>query len=72
MLLRLPGLPMPFLGILGAEMEEMGWGTPPAKVLPYLPRGGRCEVLDGVGHFVHIEQPDLVADTVLDFVGAPS
>lgn len=71
-LMRLPGLPMPFLGILGAEMEEMGWGTPPKKVLPYMPMQGRCEVLDDVGHFVHIEQPQLVADLVLDFFGDPS
>ena len=71
-LMRLPGLPMPFLGILGREMEEMGWGTPPEKVLPYLPLGGRCEILDGVGHFVHIERPDLVSAIVLDFIGAPS
>lgn len=71
-LMRLPGLPMPFLGILGREMEEMGWGTPPEKVLPYLPLDGRCEILDGVGHFVHIERPDLVSAIVLDFIGAPS
>ena len=25
-------------------------------------RAGGCEILDDVGHFVHIEQPDLVAD----------
>ncbi|MFT7395272.1 MAG: pimeloyl-ACP methyl ester carboxylesterase, partial [Candidatus Azotimanducaceae bacterium] len=28
-----------------------------------------CEVLEGVGHFVHVEQPQLVADLVLDFFG---
>jgi pimeloyl-ACP methyl ester carboxylesterase len=70
-LTRLPGLPMPFLGILGREQEEMGWGTLPHHVMPYLPYGGRCEVLDDVGHFVHIEQPDLVAGMVLDFIGEP-
>lgn len=69
-ILRLPGLAMPFLGILGKELEEMGWGTLPHHVAPYLPTGGRCEVLDGVGHFVHIEQPDTVASMVLDFLGA--
>jgi len=70
-LLRLPGLPMPFLGILAGELEEMGWGTPPEKVFPYMPERGRCEVMDGVGHFVHIEQPDVVSETVLDFIGDP-
>lgn len=70
-LLRLPGLPMPFLGILATELEEMGWATPMDKVLPFLPHDGRCEALAGVGHFVHIEQPDLLSAIVLDFVGAP-
>ena len=68
-LLRLPGLSMPFLAVLGRQPEEMGWGTDPERVLPYLPPGGRCEILDDVGHFVHIEAPDLVAELVLDHVG---
>ncbi|MEN9505449.1 MAG: hypothetical protein RI958_1375 [Actinomycetota bacterium] len=67
-LTRLPGLPMPFLGVLGREQEPMGWGTVPHDVMPYLPLGGRCEILDEVGHFVHIEQPELVAGLVLDFM----
>ncbi len=67
----LPGLPMPFLGVLGREQEEMGWGTLPHHVMPYLPEGGRCEVLDDVGHFVHIERPEQVAAMVLEFLGAP-
>jgi pimeloyl-ACP methyl ester carboxylesterase len=66
---RLPGLPMPFLGVLGKEQEEMGWGVVTSQVVPYMPRGGRCEVLDDVGHFVHIEKPHLVAGLVLDFLG---
>ena len=53
---------------VGGQMEEMGWGTDPRKVLPYLPLGGRCEVLDDVGHFVHIEEPALVSRLVLDFL----
>lgn len=68
---RLPGLPMPFLGVLGREQEEMGWGTLPHHVMPYLPEGGRCEVLDDVGHFVHIERPEQVSAMVLEFLGAP-
>jgi len=70
-IVKLPGLPMPFFGILGGEQEEMGWGTIPSQVFPYLPMGGRCEILEDVGHFVHIERPDQVAAMVLDFVGAP-
>jgi pimeloyl-ACP methyl ester carboxylesterase len=69
---RLPGLPMPFLGVIGTEDDPMGWGTLPQHVTPFLPPLGRCEGLDGVGHFVHIEQPDVVADMVLDFLGGPA
>jgi pimeloyl-ACP methyl ester carboxylesterase len=66
---RLPGLPMPFLGVLGREQEEMGWGVEPQQVMPYMPHGARCEVLDDVGHFVHIERPELVSGMVLEFLG---
>jgi pimeloyl-ACP methyl ester carboxylesterase len=66
--LKLPGLPMPFLAILGNQPEEMGWGTDPERVFQFLPPGGRCEILD-TGHFVHIEQPRLVSQLVLDHVG---
>ncbi len=69
---RMPGIAMPFLGIMGGQLEEMGWGTPPDKVRPYIPAHGRLEVLDEVGHFVHIEQPDLVSEMVLDVLGRPA
>jgi pimeloyl-ACP methyl ester carboxylesterase len=69
---RMPGIGVPVLGVLGLEIEVMGWGTRPADVDPYLPPGGRLEALDGVGHFVHIEQPRRVADLVLEFLGGPS
>jgi pimeloyl-ACP methyl ester carboxylesterase len=65
---RMPGLPVPVLGVLGLEGEAMGWGTRPEDVEMYLPPAARLEALDGVGHFVHIEQPDLVAALVLEFL----
>jgi pimeloyl-ACP methyl ester carboxylesterase len=65
---RMPGLPVPVLGVLGLENEVMGWGTRPEDVLPYLPPDAHLEALDGVGHFVHIEQPHLVANLVLEFL----
>ena len=68
---RLPGLSMPFLAILGLELEVMGWGTRPGDVVPFLPPGAQFEQLSGVGHFMHIEQPELVRDLVTAFIGAP-
>ena len=68
--LRLPRT-APFLAVLGRAPEMMGWGTEPERALPFLPPGGRCEILDDVGHFVHIEQPDLVAGMVLEHLGTP-
>lgn len=68
-LYRLAGLGVPFYGMLVELEEEMGWGTAPDDVLPYVPEGGRLDVLDGVGHFAHIERPAMVADLILDFLG---
>ncbi len=67
-MMRLPGLGMPVLGILGLAVEVMGWGTLPEDVIPNLPAGARFVPLEGVGHFVHIEQPELTAELVLDFL----
>jgi pimeloyl-ACP methyl ester carboxylesterase len=69
---RLPGLSMPLLAVLAQEPETMGWGTQPEDIAPFLPPGARLEALDGVGHFVHVEQPRLVADLVLEFLGSPA
>lgn len=70
-MMRMPGLGMPVLGVLGLEPDAMGWGSEPADVLHYLPPGGRFVPLDGVGHFVHVEQPEVVASLVLEFLGDP-
>ncbi|MDZ7733680.1 MAG: alpha/beta hydrolase [Acidimicrobiia bacterium] len=56
------------LGVLVLETEAMGWGTQPEDVEPYLPPGGRLEVFDDAGHFLHIEQPDRVAGLVGSFL----
>jgi pimeloyl-ACP methyl ester carboxylesterase len=69
-LLRMPGLPMPFLGVLGLVFEEMGWGTKPDDIAPYLPPGARFETLPDTGHFMHIEQPQLVFDMIDEFLRA--
>ena len=70
-LYRMPGLAVPFLGVLGLVQEEMGWGTTPDDVRPFLPPGGQLEVLDDAGHFVHLEQPDHIAALVIDLIGRP-
>jgi pimeloyl-ACP methyl ester carboxylesterase len=70
-MLRMPGLAMPVLGVLGLQSEPMGWGTQIDDVEPYLPPDARFFALEDSGHFVHIEQPARVADLVLDFLGPP-
>lgn len=71
-LTRLTGMAMPFLGFLVDTEEPMGWGTEPDDVRPFLPEHGRLEVLEGVGHFAHIERPAEVAEITLDFLGSPA
>jgi pimeloyl-ACP methyl ester carboxylesterase len=65
---RLPGLGSPMLAVLGLQPEMMGWGTRPEEVEGWLPPGSRLVAMDDVGHFVHIEQPDRVAQLVLEFL----
>lgn len=65
---QLASLQVPLLGIIGTEPEEMGWGTDPEDLRAFLPAQARLEVLDGVGHFVHVERPRQVADLVLEFL----
>ena len=60
-MLRMPGLAMPVLGVLGLQNETMGWGTQTDDVEPFLPPGARFVALEDAGHFVHIEQPAKVA-----------
>lgn len=71
-MMRLPDLGMPVLAILGTEPDPLGWGTTPDDVLTHLPPQGRLELVEGAGHFVHIERPREVADLVLDHIGPPA
>jgi pimeloyl-ACP methyl ester carboxylesterase len=65
-MMRLPEVAAPVLAVLGMEPEMLGWGTRPEDVEPNLPPGGKLVHLDGVGHFVHVEQPGLIAELVLE------
>ena len=67
---RLPGLGMPFLGVLASNDEPMGWGTQYDQIAHLLPRGGRLVVLPDTGHFLHIERPAVIEDLVVDFLAA--
>ena len=60
--------PGKLLCVLGLDIEVMGWGTLPEDVLANLPANARFVPLDGVGHFVHIERPDIVAELILDVI----
>jgi pimeloyl-ACP methyl ester carboxylesterase len=65
---RIASLPVPLLGLLATESEPMGWDTRVADVKPYLPRRAEVVEMQGVGHFIHIEQPERTAKLVLDFL----
>jgi pimeloyl-ACP methyl ester carboxylesterase len=64
---RMSSVSAPFLGLLSTEPEPMGWGTTADDVASYLPRNGRVEVVEG-GHFLHLEQPEIVADLIVEHV----
>ncbi len=63
---RLADVSVPFLALLGTEQELMGFGTTVDDVRGFLPPGGRAVEVPDAGHFIHIEQPAVVAGMVLD------
>jgi pimeloyl-ACP methyl ester carboxylesterase len=66
--LRMAALTIPFLGLLGTIDEPMGWGARARDVLPWIPSSGRLEVLEDIGHFIHIEEPARVSTMILEFL----
>jgi pimeloyl-ACP methyl ester carboxylesterase len=67
-MMRLPDIGVPVLALLGTEPDPMGWGTLPDDVISHLPAGGRLEIIEGAGHFLHIEEPHRVAEHVLEHI----
>lgn len=68
---RLMAVRVPMIGMLGMIAEDMGWGTKPDDLRPYMPSGSELFVFEDSGHFIHIEKPKEVSKIVLDFLGAP-
>jgi pimeloyl-ACP methyl ester carboxylesterase len=50
-------------GCMGADLAEGAGAFLPAA-------GSRSQIVDGVGHFLHIEDPDMVNRLIVDFVTA--
>jgi len=65
---RMAAIRRPLLA-LKAGIEEAIAGQPPAEDLRrHLPPDGELEVLDGLGHFAHVEDPNRVAASALAFL----
>lgn len=68
-----PGAPVPHqptLYLHGADDGCLmpGWSDPAAEVLRAANATSRVEVLDGVGHFLHLEDPERVGARIEDWV----
>ena len=68
-LAQLPTLRVPTLGLVSRIVEPMGWGSSAEELRPYLPPAAVVEDIGELGHFLHIEAPDLIARRVVDFLG---
>lgn len=52
-------------GCVGAEMVV------PDRLAPFFARGLDVAMIDGVGHFLHLERPDLVNPRIVEFLSRP-
>ncbi len=67
-LVGLDRIEVPMLAILGRQREPMGWGNDPDEARADLPPDAELEIYEDSGHFVHIEHPDRVAKSILEFL----
>ena len=59
--------PKPYLYLHGTQDGALGAPTEEA-VLANLAPGSRAEIIDGVGHFLQLEKPDVVNDLVIEWL----
>lgn len=59
---------VPVLALVAGDREEFVSQPDPERLLAHLPAGSRMHVLGGLGHFAHVEAPDVVADLVADWL----
>ena len=63
-----PYLAVPTLGLVSRVVEPMGWGSSAEELRPYLAPRTVVEDIGELGHFLHIEAPELIARRVLGFL----
>ena len=63
--MRLPVVPTLYLHGANDRALDPRLAT---DVLAQLPEGSDAQVVEGAGHFLQLEQPEVVARLVLDFV----
>jgi pimeloyl-ACP methyl ester carboxylesterase len=67
-LAQLPTLAVPALGLVSRVVEPMGWGSSADELRPHLAERTVVEDIAELGHFLHIEAPELIARRILDFL----
>ena len=65
---RMSAVRCPLLALVAGIAESIAGQPSAAEIGPYLPVSGRIEVLEGLGHFAHVEDPVGVAARVLSFL----
>ena len=60
--------PQPSLYLHGADDGCMGLDTI-GPVIDFLAPGSEVVVVEGAGHFLHVERPDEVNDHIMRFIG---